>query len=461
MKLTPRLSLTHGSIALLSVLVTLGVMFGGAHLLFWNQVHESQRRQMADFALQARESYYGHEDVGNCNFIRQAVKDETVAYVAFEGYAHKTLLVLPANLKTLSLEPGTRYLSDGRTLSVLSQAVTAGADPVGTVAIGYDASRVEKKVWDQMARWVGLGGVGGMSALALALIVSFVLARHLAGPLKRIRDGTQQVQTGKLDKLVDVKRSDEIGDLARDFNTMVVKLKELETMKRDFISGVTHDFGTPLTAIKTSLDFMQEGRSGPLTPKQSEYLLVMSNSTHQLTDFVNNLLTTAKIEAAKNEPYYEEVDAAQMAGEVAKLYESEAMKNGIEIQVVQDPATPLLVTDVIMFRQILTNLVSNAMKYTLKGSITLRLGGDAQSFILKVADTGLGIAPENQELIFDRFFRVRQPKDVPARQGSGLGLSIVKGLVESMGGTISVESRLGAGSTFIVKLPKRKLERGF
>lgn len=461
MKLTQRFSLTHGSIALLSVLVTLGVMFGGAHYLFWNQVHESQRRQMEDFALQSRESFYGHEDVGNCNFIRQAAKDETVAFVAFED-PQKTRLTLPGNFKSLSLNPGTKYLTDGRTLTVLSNAVTAGGDLVGTIAIGYDESRVEQKIWDQMARWVGLGGAGGLCALVVAIIVSFFLARHLVRPLKRIRAGTQEVQTGKLDKLVDVKRSDEIGDLARDFNTMVVKLKELEAMKRDFVSGVTHDFGTPLHAIKTALDFMQEGRAGPLTPKQTEYLLVMSNSTHQLTDFVNNLLTTAKIEAAKNEPYYEEVVGADMAREVAKLYESEAQKNGIEIHVVEDPATPPLVTDVVMFRQILTNLVSNAMKYTLQGSITLRLGGDAQSFILRVSDTGVGIAPENQELIFDRFFRVRQPKDFPARQGSGLGLSIVKGLAESMGGTISLESRLGAGTTFIVKLPLRKIEgRGF
>ncbi|HJT24162.1 MAG TPA: HAMP domain-containing sensor histidine kinase, partial [bacterium] len=347
------------------------------------------------------------------------------------------------------------------TLTVLAMPVTAGGMPVGTAAIGYDETRVEAKVWDQMARWVGLGAAGGLSALFVAIIVSFVLARHLAGPLKRIRDGTQQVQTGKLDKLVDVKRSDEIGDLARDFNTMVVKLKELEAMKRDFISGVTHDFGTPLTAIKTALDFMQEGRSGPLTPKQAEYLLVMSNSTHQLTDFVNNLLTTAKIEAAKTEPYYEEVDAAQMAGEVAKLYESEAQKHGIEIRVEPNGTSPTVVTDVIMFRQILTNLVSNAMKYTLQGGITLKLGAEEKWFVLKVSDTGLGIAPENQQLIFDRFFRVRQPKDVPARQGSGLGLSIVKGLVEAMGGTISVESRLGAGSTFSVRLPVRKPQGGF
>lgn len=459
MKLTQRLSLTHGSIALLAVLVTLGVMFGGAELLFWNQVHDSQRRQLADFTLQARESFFGHEDVGNCNFIRQAVKDDTVAFTAFENAAHTTRLVLPGSFLGLKLTPGTHYLTDGRTLSVLSSPVTAGGEMVGTVAIGFDEDRVEEKVWAQMARWVGLGGAGGLCALFVAILTSVFLARHLAGPLKRIRDGTKEVQTGKLDKLVDVRRSDEIGDLARDFNTMVVKLKELEAMKRDFVAGVTHDFGTPLHAIKAALDFMQEGMAGPLTPKQSEYLLVMSNSAHQLTEFVNNLLTTAKIEAAKNEPYYEEVDALGLAQEVAKLYESEARKNGIEIKVDADGAAPVLTTDVTMFRQILTNLVSNAMKYTVQGSITLKLDGEGKWFVLKVSDTGVGIAPENQQLIFDRFFRVRQPKDFPARQGAGLGLSIAKGLVESMGGDLSVESRLGAGSTFTVKLPK-KIEKG-
>ncbi|HEY5038620.1 MAG TPA: HAMP domain-containing sensor histidine kinase, partial [bacterium] len=279
--------------------------------------------------------------------------------------------------------------------------------------------------------------------------------RQLARPLKRIRAGTQEVRLGKLDKLVDVNRSDEIGDLARDFNTMVVKLKELEAMKRDFVAGVTHDFGTPLHAIKNASEMMQEGMAGPLTDQQAEYLLMITNSTIQLTSFVNNLLTTAQIEAAKSEPFYEPLDIQALAMEVINLYRAQAQKQGLELLVLNEASSTNVVSDVVMLRQILTNLVSNAMKYTLKGSVTILLNQETRNFVIKVKDTGVGIDPKHKDMIFDKFFRVRQPKEFPARQGSGLGLSIVKGLAESMGGSVSLESRLGQGTTFTIRLPMR------
>ncbi|HEY5037642.1 MAG TPA: hypothetical protein VIJ93_01065, partial [bacterium] len=164
MNLTKRFSLTHGFIALLAVMVTLGVMIGGARFLFWNEVRKSQQRQMTDFALQARESYFGHEDVGNCNFIRQVAKDETVAFVSFVDAANKPRLVLPQTFQNFNFTPGEKYLKDGRTLSALSQTVEAGGNKIGTVSIGYDNAKVEERVQAQMARWLGLGGAGGLCA---------------------------------------------------------------------------------------------------------------------------------------------------------------------------------------------------------------------------------------------------------------------------------------------------------
>jgi len=453
--LTRRFSLTHGFIALLAVLVTLGVMFGAARLLFWNEVHESQNRQLGDFALQSRESFFGNEDVGNCNFIRQAVKDETVAFVSFVDAQKKPRLVLPGTLRNFDFSSGGKNLPDGRPVSVLSRVVQAGGREIGTVAIGYDTRKVEAKVWDQMVRWVGLGAMGGASALLVALVVSFFLARQLARPLRRIRDGTEQVRLGKRDKLVDVDRSDEIGDLARDFNEMVAKLNELEAMKRDFVAGVTHDFGTPLHAIKTASELMQNGMAGPLSEAQAEYLLMISNSTIQLTSFVNNLLTTAQIEAAKSVPFYEPLDPKALAMEVAGLYHAQARKQGLELTVLCETFSGPIVSDVIMLRQILTNLVSNAMKYTLKGSITILLSQKEGAFVVQVRDTGVGIDPKFKDLVFDKFFRIHQPKDFPPRDGSGLGLSIVKGLAEAMGGSVKLESQLGVGTTITLRFPLR------
>jgi len=490
MNLTRRFSITHGFIALLSVAIVLAVMIGGAHFLFLSEARDAQRRQVEAFALAARESYFAHEDVAVLNFIRMAVKDDTVVFAAYTGEKGKTRLVMPSSLegenltagvkvlpnsseevallsltrlvlsdssdeKNEELATGLKVLPDGRQVEILSLPVEASGKAVAAVFMAYDPALVEEKVRSQVEEWVGLGLVGGGAAMCVALVVSVLLARHLALPLRRIQAGTREVRAGKLDKLVDVKRSDEIGALARDFNDMVLKLKELEAMKRDFVAGVTHDFGTPLHAIRTALELLQEGKPGPLTNQQAEYLLMVSNSTIQLTSFINNLLTTARIEAAKSEPYYESLDVMALAQEVVNLYRPQAQKKGVELLVFNEASAPRVVTDAVMFRQILTNLISNAMKYTLEGSITVILAEAGGNFVLKVMDTGIGIDPKNQELIFDRFFRVRQPKDFPVQQGSGLGLSIVKGLAEAMGGSVSVESRLGAGATFTVRLPKR------
>jgi len=141
--------------------------------------------------------------------------------------------------------------------------------------------------------------------------------------------------------------------------------------------------------------------------------------------------------------------------EVAGLYHAQARKQGLELTVLCETFSGPIVSDVIMLRQILTNLVSNAMKYTLKGSITILLSQKEGAFVVQVRDTGVGIDPKFKDLVFDKFFRIHQPKDFPPRDGSGLGLSIVKGLAEAMGGSVKLESQLGVGTTITLRFPLR------
>jgi signal transduction histidine kinase len=456
MNLTKRLSLTHGFIALLAVIVTLGVMIGGARIFFLNEIHDAENKQLDSFVLSAREAYFAHEDVEVLNFIKMTAKDEMVAFTAFVSDRGQRLILPPA-FEGMDLSEGERTLSDGRKISVTAESVAVNGQKVGLVAIGYDSLKIEKRIQTQVQHWVELGAAAGLSALIVALFVSVFVAGHLARPLKRIREGTEEVRLGKLDKLVDVNRSDEIGDLARAFNTMVVQLKELDEMKRDFVAGVTHDFGTPLHAIKNAVEFLQDQKPGPLTAKQAEYLMMVSNSTIQLTTFINNLLTTASIEAAKAEPYFELFDARALAKEVVDLYQPLAEKKGIELKLECDTPTLSLVSDVTMMRQILTNMISNAMKYTVKGGAVVKLEEAGDIFILTVSDTGIGIDSKNYDVIFDKFFRIRQPKNFSVQQGAGLGLAIVKGLVEVLGGSIAVDSKLGEGTAFTVRFPRRNL----
>jgi signal transduction histidine kinase len=258
---------------------------------------------------------------------------------------------------------------------------------------------------------------------------------------------------------VEVDRSDEIGDLARDFNNMVQQLKELESMKRDFVAGVTHDFGSPIHAIRTTIDVLLSGDAGPVSEKHAEYLLMISNNLASLSAFVGNLLTVARIEAAKMEPFFEPLDAAALVRDQMKLFESQAkLKNLGWILTVGSP-TSGLAADMTMFKQIVMNLLSNAIKFTDHGTVAVSLSEEGDQCVLRVQDSGVGIEPRYHGLIFDKFFRVRQEEDAPQRQGSGLGLAIVKGLVEVHQGSVTVDSELGKGATFTVRLPRERPRR--
>lgn len=454
MNLTRRFSLTHGFIALLAVTVTLVVILGAAYHFFEDEIRQSQESRMKAFTLAAQESYFANDDMSVLDFIRLAVKDPLVVFAAFTDTKGKTS-VLPAAFQATNPAQGSHVLTDGRRIKVLSSAVTAGGKTVGTAVLTYDTDKVQALVQTQVKRWVGLAGLAGACALMIALIVSVLLSQTLVKPLRRIKAGTELVRAGKLDKLVEVDRADEIGALARSFDEMVVQLKELETMKRDFVAGVTHDFGTPLHAMQNAIELLSEEKAGPLTPGQSEYLLLLTNNLAQLGSFIENLLTSARIEAAKAEPFYEPIDALALTREIVALYQPEALKKGIDLQLLNGEDTLALVTDATMFRQILTNLVSNAMKYTLKGGVSVRLSRDNRFSTLQVTDTGIGVDPKHHQMIFDRFFRVRQGKNFPIQPGTGLGLSIAKGLAEAMGGSILLESQPGKGSTFSVKLLQR------
>ncbi len=180
---------------------------------------------------------------------------------------------------------------------------------------------------------------------------------------------------------------------------------------------------------------------------------MVSNSTAHLTAFINNLLTTARIEAAK-------VDPSGTGGCLRPCERNggplpaPGCREGGQITLVKEDPYISLVADVTMFRQIVLNLLSNAVKFTPKGEVEVILSEEEGNFILEVKDTGIGIDAK-QKLIFDKFYRVHQPPGMPARQGSGLGLTIVKGLAEAQGGRVKVKSALGKGSVFKVILPKQ------
>lgn len=228
--------------------------------------------------------------------------------------------------------------------------------------------------------------------------------------------------------------------------------------KSEFLAKMSHQLRTPLTAIIGFCDVLKSGMDGQLNPDQADDIGQIDRSSQILLELVNDILDLAKIEAGKIEIACQEVNIESVAEQViSTLYqaaESKALKLASDIS----PAAKTVMGDPMRIREILTNLVSNAVKFTPAGSVTIRteaVGGMAE---ISVIDTGIGIAQDAHDRIFEEF---RQANDTISRTygGTGLGLSIARKLVELQGGRIGVESQPGKGSRFWFTLPIQPLNR--
>ncbi|MFH1283150.1 MAG: ATP-binding protein [bacterium] len=232
------------------------------------------------------------------------------------------------------------------------------------------------------------------------------------------------------------------------------KLRELDEMKKDFVSNVTHELKSPLTAIQSCVDYLLKKRAGELSRGQMDYLVIIQNNAARLTRFISALLDIARIESAKLDLYFEETNLTTIAQEIVMLFSPYANEKGIEIHLISQPDLPFISVDQDKIKQILTNLLSNSIKFTDYGEILLRIEEESQYIRMEVSDNGVGIPKEALDKLFNKFYQVRETHRLKHYGGTGLGLAIVKGIVEAHGGSIGVESEQGKGSTFIIKLPK-------
>jgi PAS domain S-box-containing protein len=222
--------------------------------------------------------------------------------------------------------------------------------------------------------------------------------------------------------------------------------------KSEFLATMSHELRTPLTAIIGYGELLADGITGPLNDEQREQLFRIKRSAGHLLGLIDELLTFSRFEAGRESARLEPVDVGEMLEEAYSITWPLAKSRELDFRVAPLDAPRSLVTDRSKLRQILVNLVSNAIKFTERGEIALgaRVDGDAMCF--EVRDTGIGIADADMEKIFDPFWQVEQTHSRRAG-GTGLGLSVTRALARLLGGDVSVQSELGAGSRFEVRLP--------
>ncbi|MEW6008552.1 MAG: ATP-binding protein [Candidatus Omnitrophota bacterium] len=240
------------------------------------------------------------------------------------------------------------------------------------------------------------------------------------------------------------------------------RLKELDRLKSDFVSNVSHELGTPLATCRYFTSLMLKESAGPVSQQQREYLQLMDSNIERLTRLINNLLSLSRIEAGRFELRRSMVNVANLSKEVLRTFEGQLSEKQINIEDKIPQNVPEVYADSERIIEVFTNLIGNAIKFSPKNSVIslnaatitkeLSAGGERRYLLSSVSDTGKGIAASDLDKIFNKFEQLKT--DLPQRErGTGLGLAICKEIVKLHKGDIWAESELGKGSTFFFALP--------
>ena len=229
-------------------------------------------------------------------------------------------------------------------------------------------------------------------------------------------------------------------------------LAQIDEAKTNFFTNVSHEFRTPLTLLLGPVEEALADVSEPLGDRQRGRLEVMQRNAQRLLKMVNSLLDFSRVESAIATARFDSIDLARYTRELASMFDSAAVRAGLRMTVDCPPLPDQVFVDQEHWAKIVLNLLSNAFKFTFEGGITVRLSGDGTTALLEVSDTGIGIAPEDVPLLFERFHRVRGATG-RTHEGSGIGLALVAELTALHGGTVEVDSRPGVGTTFRVRIP--------
>jgi len=362
-----------------------------------------------------------------------------------------------------------------------SVPVKAG-DLAGAVVVHLPMEQTEKAINSNRAMLI----TAALVTAILAMVSSYMIVRYvIVKPVKHLRDVSDAIAAGRLNIRSQIQTGDEFEDLSHAFNRMLhnlvamqqelrdvngdldrkvdelaqanMALYEMNRIKSDFLATMSHELRTPLNSIIGFSEVLSG--SDALGDRQRRYASNIQTSGKMLLGMINDILDLAKIESGKMEVRIEDFSIRDVCEALANLTRPMADRKNITLECRLEEAIPLLRQDSGKVRQILYNLLSNAIKFTPEGGrVTLRARTDGRYVVLEVEDTGIGIAEEDRETVFEKFRQAKVPgqeDNVLTRehQGTGLGLSIVRELTRLLGGEIHLKSQLGQGSTFTIRLP--------
>jgi two-component system, OmpR family, sensor histidine kinase BaeS len=288
----------------------------------------------------------------------------------------------------------------------------------------------------------------GIILLALGLIG--ILSRRLTKPLLRMKEATNKMSLGKYKQVIPVSGEDEISQLGRSIQKLGEQLQDYEDSRNEFLAAVSHEIRTPLTYIKGYSDILAKGIIKD-SHEQAEYLKIINKETKRISILVNDLFEMSKLQLGTFELNREWTYINPIIEKVISSLNPAAANKGLKLSGNLQLEVHRVHIDIQRMEQVLYNLIENAIKYTNKGEISVRSFTKRGFTVIEIEDSGIGIPQEDLPKIFDRFYRVDQSR-TRKTGGTGLGLYVVKNIIESHGGEIRVGSIENQGSRFTIFL---------
>ena len=360
------------------------------------------------------------------------------------------------------------------------EARSLDADRVLTSAVPIAATDwwvfVEQPYWEALEPVYATlyrSAITLLLGLLISFIASYLLAKALTEPILEVRRGASLIGMGNLEARIEIRTEDEIQDLAEEFNSMARKLNESYTgleqkvadktaqleranrHKSEFLANMSHELRTPLNAVIGFSDVLHNQYFGTLNERQQQYVRDIHESGQHLLSLINDILDLSKVEAGRMELELSRFDLPATIDNALVLVRERALRHNLQLRATVADGIGDLVADERKLKQILINLLTNAVKFSYPGGLVEVIAArGTNETLITVRDSGLGIAPEDQAAIFEEFRQLKT--DMGSKQeGTGLGLSLVKRFVELHGGTIRVESAPGRGAAFTFALPDR------
>ncbi|PAU94532.1 two-component sensor histidine kinase [Aliifodinibius salipaludis] len=337
---------------------------------------------------------------------------------------------------------------------VLKSYIMLPDSTAGTLFL--QASQFKDQIYEPIKtiRWIIYYGM--FISIGLVVVVSIWIARYVTKPITQIKDAAQDIADGDVDREIDISRSDEFGTLATSLNQMASKLradteqiKQFAEKQRQFFADITHEIRNPLHTISGALDMLELDELSE--EKKDKYITTAKKQTERISHLFKDLKILQRYDSDEYFVELQEFDLSDITEHMQAWYEEKAAKKNVKLNV--DQHSCRVVGDPGKIEQVLDNLVSNAIKYTNEGTVNLSYQDSENKVTIMVEDRGIGISEEHLNRLFDRFYRTDKARSRD-KGGTGLGLAVVKSILNAHGSKIEVESEVGEGTRFWFELRK-------